>query len=1211
MEWVEGETLRARLARGRLTAAAALPLFRRLAEALAHIHAAGFVHRDLKPANVLLPGSDLGAAIIADLGLARGASDASATATGAAIGTPAYMAPEQARGDKALRATADVFSLGALMYECLAGRPPFRGDSVIAVLTSLLTARPEPLARSAAVSRRLDATVQGMLSRDPRQRPSDGAAVLRALEGLDDEVELTSPVPPVEVRGELRPATILLARTRTTLARADAETVTLAPREGLAPPHIDELFAPFGCALEVLEGGTLVGVFSRSPSPRDQATLAARAALALRAALPAYCVTLTTGRALAGGARDSLAADTAEAALTMLGTVEPDAVYTDDVTAALLAARFFTEPRRTLTAVLGERGDEAPRAVRGHPVPFVGRDLELGTLDLTFRTAVEEQTCRVAIVLAPAGAGKTRLLGELRHRLEDHGAGVVGARCDPQTSGVPYGLLAGLVASSFSRVRPGEARSGRRAEALEALAAQRESLGPDVVERLSELVRVATSPDGRFREPDPHIVRRGIVAATARWLSAAAAPTGVALIVDDGHWADAPTLEVLDEVLAKLPSSVGAFIFARPEIDGLHPRLFAAAGSQRIVLAKLRVRAAEAMLRAAIADLAPTLDVVRRLAELGDGNPLFLEELARAARPEAMVPSTTPKTIQTMLQARCTAVPADARRALRAASVLGLEFDREALSYLLESTASADDSVDSPAVLDALDLLSREELIDGAVAGPTLRFRHPLVHEAAYGLVAPEERVLLHARAFEIGLRRGTLRPSELAEHAGRAGRHADEARWRVRAAEMSFAANDMAGALAHAERAMVAAPTSEVLGLSEAIAAIAAFFLGDMPRAFAWGTAAVGHAPAESTWWVRCLGNLSAMCAHAHGAEVPRATDPALDRLLVREPGDGEWAAVLEALAITVNADAGYYLPRASASAARLQALLERCPPTEHVARGWAHHGLGWHALLAGHGTLDPVEEAERSVAAFALGNDMRNLVAARAFLGVALAEGARTTPAQSKLALEASAWAIRDAEAQGGGFPLMYARLLLGDTLVALTELELAPPGAAAEARTILREVHAALSPRERLRAFLREPAPRRPRATGGRSWRRREARSERAGASARVERYGGAPVHRARRVPRAGRAPGGRGGGRGGRPRAPLGARPAGAGSPRARAGPQRVDRALSRAGRGAAARRRPARWVSLRARARRTRCGSRRGIGRRPRRRSRRRSVDSRP
>ena len=110
---------------------------------------------------------------------------------------------------------------------------------------------------------------------------------------------------------------------------------------------------------------------------------------------------------------------------------------------------------------------------------------------------------------------------------------------------------------------------------------------------------------------------------------------------------------------------------------------------------------------------------------------------------------------------------------------------------------------------------------------------------------------------------------------------------------------------------------------------------------------------------------------------------------------------------------------------------------------------------------TLDPVEEAERSVAAFALGNDMRNLVAARAFLGVALAEGARTTPAQSKLALEASAWAIRDAEAQGGGFPLMYARLLLGDTLVALTELELAPPGAAAEARTILREVHAALSP------------------------------------------------------------------------------------------------------------------------------------------------------
>src|SRR5689334_198949 len=127
MEWLEGEDLGARLAAGALALADAVAIGRQLAAALAAAHEKGIVHRDVKPANVFLVGGDPSRVKLLDFGIARHAGPATLTTTGTVVGTPSYMAPEQARGTGELDARVDVYGLGALLFHCVTGRATFVG----------------------------------------------------------------------------------------------------------------------------------------------------------------------------------------------------------------------------------------------------------------------------------------------------------------------------------------------------------------------------------------------------------------------------------------------------------------------------------------------------------------------------------------------------------------------------------------------------------------------------------------------------------------------------------------------------------------------------------------------------------------------------------------------------------------------------------------------------------------------------------------------------------------------------------------------------------------------------------------------------------------------------------------------------------------------------------------------------------------------------
>src|SRR5688572_22732989 len=184
MPYVRGETLRTRLERERqLPIDAAIRIAREVADALGAAHAIGIIHRDVKPENVLLQG---GHALVADFGIAlavQHAGGARMTQTGLSLGTPQYMAPEQAMGEKSVDARADLYSLATVLYEMLAGEPPFTGPTSQAIVARLMMEPPRSLrVQRPNVPPHVDAAVRTALEKLPADRFPNVTAFATALE---------------------------------------------------------------------------------------------------------------------------------------------------------------------------------------------------------------------------------------------------------------------------------------------------------------------------------------------------------------------------------------------------------------------------------------------------------------------------------------------------------------------------------------------------------------------------------------------------------------------------------------------------------------------------------------------------------------------------------------------------------------------------------------------------------------------------------------------------------------------------------------------------------------------------------------------------------------------------------------------------------------------------------------------------------------------
>jgi serine/threonine-protein kinase len=186
MPYVEGETLRQRLERApALTIPEALRIAREAGQALAYAHQHGVVHRDVKPENILLTGD--GSTLVADFGIARSSEAGSERLTtgGMVVGTPSYMSPEQASAETEVDARSDIYSLGCVLYEMLAGRPPFTGATPHAIVARHLTEVPPPMSSAGRkIPAAIERVVRKAMAKSPEDRYAGAPELLAALEPL-------------------------------------------------------------------------------------------------------------------------------------------------------------------------------------------------------------------------------------------------------------------------------------------------------------------------------------------------------------------------------------------------------------------------------------------------------------------------------------------------------------------------------------------------------------------------------------------------------------------------------------------------------------------------------------------------------------------------------------------------------------------------------------------------------------------------------------------------------------------------------------------------------------------------------------------------------------------------------------------------------------------------------------------------------------------
>jgi WD40 repeat protein len=223
MRLIEGQSLAEDLSRWRSEPRRSARVIATVARAVHHAHQRGVLHRDLKPSNILVDRD--GVPYVTDFGLAKRLGGLSLTQTGAVVGTPGYMAPEQTGSEHGpVRVTSDVYSLGAVLYALLAGRPPFRGENVLEVLEQTRQREPEPLsADNSRVDRDLETITRKCLEKDPGRR-------YRSAQALAEDLERWLQGKPIEARRPTRARRLWLwSRRHPSLAMLSAAVAVLVP----------------------------------------------------------------------------------------------------------------------------------------------------------------------------------------------------------------------------------------------------------------------------------------------------------------------------------------------------------------------------------------------------------------------------------------------------------------------------------------------------------------------------------------------------------------------------------------------------------------------------------------------------------------------------------------------------------------------------------------------------------------------------------------------------------------------------------------------------------------------------------------------------------------------------------------------------------------------------------------------------------------------
>jgi serine/threonine protein kinase/class 3 adenylate cyclase/predicted ATPase len=870
-DYVEGASLGAKLRERRLTWQESARIAAAVADALACAHEQRIVHRDVKPSNILLT-RDL-APVLLDFGLALGDEDDGVGQRDLILGTPQYMSPEQARGEgHRIDGRTDLFSLGAVLYTMLTGRPPFGATDVQELLRQVRDDDPQPprqLVREVprelericlkAMAKRISDryTTANDLADDLRrvlggrapgptarpapiaEAPESATATLhpcRQCGAVNDPdarfcgrcgVTLAAPKPPLAVEATPKPSAGGSTLTRSSESGRRQLTLfsaRVSPGEGgdadpesfgAMLPHFQEackrVVTGLGGHVAQADGDAVLVYFGYPMAFEDAARRAVRAGLAVVTAveelnarvLPrgdaplAVRVGVHTGLVVTGEGRDGTTRDLAlvseprQIAARLEDLADAGQVLIGGATHKLVQGFFRCEalgPQRlkgVTKPVEAFRAVEEAAAIDRLEVagpsgltPLIGRDRELDLLMDRWELAREGQG-QVVLLLGEPGIGKSRLLYEVKARVVAGGApptSVIEFRCAPQyqNSGL-YPVADALERRlDFRRDTPAAERWAR-VERLQADAGCPPESTPLIAAILGLRSDAHPVPD-----VGPERLKQLTLEALLDRLRRLAARHPALLVVEDLHWIDPSTLELLNLVVDELSAErVLALFTSRPEFASPWPNRphVTQVGLNRLT----RAQVAKLVERRAGSAAVPA-EVTELFLKRTDGVPLFLEELTRMAldagvlREEhgrlklegaAALAGVIPDTLQDLLTARLDRL-GPAKELAQVGAVLGREFSQELLAPVAER--------DEAALVGDLARLTEAEILfrKGRSPQASYLFKHALIQDAAYQSLLKSQRQQHHRRAADAYEARfpetALAQPELLAHHYTEAG---------------------------------------------------------------------------------------------------------------------------------------------------------------------------------------------------------------------------------------------------------------------------------------------------------------------------------------------------------------------------------------------------------------------------------------------------------
>jgi class 3 adenylate cyclase/tetratricopeptide (TPR) repeat protein len=792
MPLYDGETLQTRLKHGRLTFDDASPIILQIARGLEHAHAAGIVHGDVKPSNIMILRD--GTAKIVDFGIARMHDSALADAQ-LLIGTVPYMSPEQARGEP-IDQRSDIWSVGILLHETLAGSRPFRGDDGAAVLDAILHQAPRLLATSYPdVPAGIDRILERALDREPDKRFASMSLLAAELSALSADTRSDYRTEAVRSPGWMAAAERRRAAVLATLV-ADypvlVEQVTpieahvlIARVRGVAVDVVRE----YGGIVNQAIGDQIVSLFGVPVAHDDDELRAVRAALELRARVRALehadgappvtlrvqsglqVGALVTRRLHEGPRRYDVVGVPATVASRLAALAAPDEVWIGPETQRLVGPYVHTAACAPVALdshadpvtpfrVLGETGigTRLEASTGTGLTPYVGRESELSTLKSLVARAQGGAGAMAAIV-GEAGAGKSRLAYELGRSLRgEPGVRLLRAQCRAYGDRMPYDVFVQLVCAALD-LRPPLASADVAAK-IRALGAELEPSVPLFLHLLS----VGSEGSDVSRHLHGEQFQAALLDALTALVGVLTRRGTLVVIVEDWHWADTGSRAALIPIAEMVATSSLVLIVTSRESPAARDAL--PDGTALVRLDRLDFSASTAIVQAVLGVQVVPEAFAQRLYDRAGGNPFFLEQICAALIERQAVAVrdgnalvdgdedalVLPDTVQGVIGARLDNLDAQALEIVRVASVIGYEFDHTLLAEVVSPRVN---------LHPAIDALESAALIQRTSCDPTLayRFTHALTQEVCYDSLVGHQRKRLH----------GSIGRALASTHAGRA----------------------------------------------------------------------------------------------------------------------------------------------------------------------------------------------------------------------------------------------------------------------------------------------------------------------------------------------------------------------------------------------------------------------------------------------------------